>query len=152
MFFGACKALRSHHEWICTNESNVTSWRCVQHRGFGGTTAVFSIQKPCGTFKIIALAGVLAVADCAVCQVTDDPLPSKPPEKTGAKLKPEFCCCPCLQGSPELCNGSTPGTNWLWGRVSQGDPPVSDRLPVEQLCHLQNPTWIVWSSDEAADS
>ena len=30
-------------------------------------------------------------------------------EDPGAKLKPGFCCCPRPQGSPEPCNGSTPG-------------------------------------------
>ena len=30
-------------------------------------------------------------------------------EETGAKLKPGFDCCPCPQGSPEPCNGSTLG-------------------------------------------
>ena len=30
-------------------------------------------------------------------------------EETGAKLKPALCCGPHPQGSPEPCNGSTPG-------------------------------------------
>ena len=86
----------------------------------GGTAAPLAdcpltSKKPGGIPKVAVLAGVLAVADCPVCQVPDVfPLPSglkgkTVAEETGAKLKPGFSCCRCLQGSPEPCNGSTPG-------------------------------------------
>ena len=85
----------------------------------GGTAAPLAVcplasKNPGGTPKVTPLAGVLAVADCPVCQVTEEPpLPSEPPgktlaEETGAKLKPGFCC-PCPQGSPEPCRVSTAG-------------------------------------------
>ena len=106
----------------------------------GGTAAPLAVcplasKNPGGTPNVTPLAGVLAVADCPVCQVTDEPLPSEPPEKTlaetGAKLKPGFCCCPCRQGSPEPCRGSTPGPVAPIGPCGPyvtGGPPGPDIL------------------------
>ena len=65
----------------------------------GGTAAPLAVcplvsKNPGGTPKVTPLTGVLAAADCPVCQVTDEfPLPSELKgktlaEDTGAKLKP----------------------------------------------------------------